>query len=69
MDCDTIDLDRTEKAVSSLLTIENRQGYQPRTLQQHNRGRIVYLPLFPTISFGPKNCLLLTNVPSMFFNM
>ena len=57
-----IDLNRAERAVSTL-TSNAPLGYQPRTLHAHNRARLVYLPLFPTISFGPNNHLLLANVP------
>jgi hypothetical protein len=70
MDCNSIDLNRAEQAVSSLLiSDEQRQGYQPKTLQQHNSTRCVYLPIFPTKSFGPNDCLLLTNVPGSYFDL
>jgi len=68
----TIDLDRAEYAVSSLTNNEQQQqqqGYQPRTLQHYTNARNNYLPLFPTKSFGPNNCLLLTNVPGSYFDM
>ena len=66
MDSSTIDLNRAEQAVSSVDS-DGRQGYQPRTLQQHNSARCIYLPIFPTGSFGPKNCLLLANIPGSYF--
>ena len=67
MASNTIDLDQAEQAVSSLLSNdEQRQGYQSKTLKEHNRSRCVYLPLFPTISYGPNDHLLLTNVPGSF---
>ena len=67
MASNTIDLNQAEQAVSSLLTNdEQRQGYQSKTLKEHNRSRCVYLPLFPTISYGPNDHLLFTNVPGSF---
>jgi hypothetical protein len=69
MDSGTIDLNRAERAVSSLLPNDNQQGYQPKTLNQHNKTRKNYLPIFPTKAFGPNDHLLLTNVPSTYFNM
>ncbi|CAF3973679.1 unnamed protein product [Adineta steineri] len=42
--------------------MNEQQTYQPRTLGQHNSTRSVYLPLYPTKSFGPNNYLLLANV-------
>ena len=66
MDSSTIDLNRAEQAVFSLGS-GVRQGYQPRTLQQHNSARCIHLSIFPTESFGPKNCLLLANVPGSYF--
>jgi hypothetical protein len=65
----TIDLDRAEQAVSSLITNEQRQGYQPKTLQSRTNARYAYLPLFPTKSFGPNNCLPLANVPGSSFKI
>ncbi|CAF1339092.1 unnamed protein product [Adineta steineri] len=57
---------RAEQAVSPLLsTVNNKEErYQPKTIQQHNRGRYAYLPIFPTKSFGPSDDLLLANVPA-----
>lgn len=67
MACDnTIDLNRAEQAVSSLPTDERHDGYESRTLQLHDRTRSVYLPLYPTVSFGPNNQLLLANVPGLY---
>ncbi|CAF1336786.1 unnamed protein product [Adineta steineri] len=43
--------------------MNKQQDYQSRTLGQHNSTRSVYLPLYPTKSFGPNDCLLLANVP------
>ncbi|CAF1471338.1 unnamed protein product [Adineta steineri] len=62
MDCNLIDLNQAEQAVSQLSTTNEQQTYQPRTLGQHNSTRSVYLPLYPTKSFGPNNSLLLANV-------
>jgi hypothetical protein len=65
----TVDLNRAEQAVSSLLPSDDQQQrYQPKTLKQHNSTRCVYLPMFPTTSFGPKNYLLLANVPGSSFD-
>jgi hypothetical protein len=61
-----IDLDRAEQAVSSFTIDKQQEGYQPKTLNEHNKTRIVYLPLFPTKSFGPNNHLLLANVPGVY---
>ena len=67
MASNTNDLNQAEHAVSSLLTNdEQRQGYQSKTLKEHNSTRFIYLPLFPTISYGPNDHLLLTNVPGSF---
>jgi hypothetical protein len=64
MDSTTIDLDRAERAVSSILTNDVQcEKYQTKTLQGYNNPRRVHLPLFPTIAIGPDNCLLLANVP------
>jgi hypothetical protein len=68
MDLVTIDLNRAEQSVSSLSNDE-RKEYQPKTLQQHNSARSVYLPLFPTKSFGPNDRLLLANVPGSYFHI
>ena len=69
MASNTIDLDRAERAISSLIVDEQRQGYQPKTLQSRINGRYVYLPLFPIKSFSPNNCLLLANVPGLSFKI
>jgi len=68
MNLNTIDLNRAEKAVLSIITDDpqqQQQEYQPKTLQSHNRARKVYLPIFPTIAIGPNDHLLLTNVPGL----
>ncbi|CAF3025410.1 unnamed protein product [Rotaria sp. Silwood2] len=62
MDCDNIDLNRTEQT-TSLLNNDEQQGYQPRTLPNNNNGRYAYLPIFPTKFVGLDECLLLANVP------
>ena len=69
MDCDVVDLNRAEQAVSSLLTSNKRQEYKSRTLQEHNMARCAYLPIFPTKSIGPNDCLLLANIPGSYFDM
>ena len=64
MDLDTIDLNRAEQAVFSLSgDIQRRQQkYQPKTIQKRNHERYAYLPLYPTVAFGPNNHRLLANV-------
>ena len=69
MASNTIDLDRVEQAISSLITNEQRQEYQPKTLQSRTNPRYAYLPLFPTKSFGPNDCLLLANVSGSSFKI
>ena len=64
MDCNTIDLNQAEQAVSQLLS-DNRQEYQRRKLQAR-RHRYYHLPLYSTKSFGPDDHLLLPNVPGLF---
>ena len=61
-----IDLDRAEQAVASLTIDKQQERYQPKTLNEHNNTRVVYLPLFPTKSFGRNNHLLLANVPGVY---
>lgn len=61
-----VDPDRTEEAVSSLPS-SNTSDYQPRTLRSDNAGRCAYLPIFPTTSKSPRDCLLLSNVASLYF--
>ncbi|CAF1481360.1 unnamed protein product [Adineta steineri] len=63
MDHNLIDLNQAEQAVSQMSTTNEQQDYQSRTLGQHNSTRTVYLPLYPTKSFGPNDCLLLANIP------
>lgn len=46
----------------SITTTTTRQGYQPKTLTDGNRARILYLPLFPTIYSDVHQPLLLANV-------
>ena len=62
MDCDTIDLDLAERAVS-LLADNEQQGYEPETLQQRNSGRLAYLPMFPRKTPDSNKYLLLANIP------
>lgn len=70
MDPNTIDLNRAEQAVSSVLISDNkREEYQPKTVQGYRSPRYAYLPLFPTKFFGPNDPLLLANVPGSYFNM
>lgn len=50
-----------------VLTVEEyldglREGYQSRTLAASNRGRVAYLPVFPTKFLASKEDLLLVNV-------
>lgn len=66
MEMSTIDLNRAEKAVSTLITNDTHQReYQPRTLQTLNLSRQLYLPMYPNISFGSKGPWLLANVPGL----
>ena len=65
MNLDTIDLDRAEKAVSSFTTDDQRQGYQPKTMQSHNNGRRSYLPIFPIRATSAHDPLLLASVPGL----
>ena len=67
-DSDTIDINLTEQAIVSL-TSDQQHGYQPKTLQHHNRGRYAYLPLFPTKHVSLHGDLLLANVPGSYFNI
>ncbi|CAF3586707.1 unnamed protein product [Adineta steineri] len=66
-----IDLNRAKQAVSPLLSSTNNkvERYQPKTIQQHNRGRYAYLPIFPTKSFGENDDLLLANVPPSYLTL
>ena len=67
MASNTIDLNRAEQAVSSLVTNgEQRQAYQSKTLKGHNSTRYIYLSRFPKTSTGPNDYLLFTNVPRAF---
>jgi len=66
MASNTIDLDRAEQAVASLTINKQQEGYQPKTLNEHNNTRVGYLPIFPTKSFGPNNHLLLANVSGVY---
>ena len=63
MACHTIDFHEAERATQSIC-LQTSAEYQPQTLTQDNRGRCVYLPIFPTKDMDPHKCLLLTNVPS-----
>ena len=67
MERPTIDLNRAEKAVSSI-TGQQQSGYEPRTLRSQNGGRSAYLPAFPTNFKSPKDRLLLTHVPGNYFS-
>nr|ACD54667.1 unknown [Adineta vaga] len=62
----TIDLDRAERTVSSLPPVgNNQQKYRPKTIKPCNLSRQIYLPIFPTKSYGQNNSLLLANVPGI----
>ena len=65
MASNTIDLNQAEQAVFTLTSndSEREHGYQSKTLKEHNRSRQIYLPVFPTKSYGPNDHLLLANVP------
>ena len=63
MACHTVDFHEAERATQSI-RLQTSTEYQPQTLTQDNRGRCVYLPIFPTKDMDPDKCLLLTNVPS-----
>lgn len=63
MACHIVDFHEAERATQSI-HFQTSTEYQPQTLTQDNRGRCVYLLIFPTKDMDPQKCLLLTNVPS-----
>ena len=65
MACHIVDFHEAERAMHSI-PLQASSEYQPQTLTQKNRGRCVYLPIFPTKDMNPDECLLLTNVPGEF---
>ena len=60
-----VDLHRFPMASNSISSLIGGEGqeYQPKTVKERNHGRYAYLPLYPTVAFGPNNHLLLANVP------
>lgn len=72
MASNTTDLNRDEKQAIPLLANNEKEKlkrYKPKTLKRHNSARQIYLPLFPTIAFGPNNYPLLANVPGPYFQL
>lgn len=65
IDCPTIDMNQAERAVSQLISDDERQ-FQ-RTISQHPRERLhlYYLPSYPTPIYGFNHHLLLPNVPGL----
>ena len=69
MASNTIDLNQAEeKSTSSIIYDEQQNRYQAKTINNSNRTRLAYLPIFPTISMSPNDDLLLTNVPGLYVN-
>ena len=68
MACHTIDFYEAERATQSI-PLQTSHEYEPQTLTSENRGRCVYLPIFPTKDTNPDECLLLTNVPGESYNL
>lgn len=66
MNCPTIDLNRAERAVSSLFN-DVQDEYRQRQLNSKRHPRYNYLPLYPAIACSPNDRLLLTNVPGLYF--
>ena len=67
MDCPTIDMNQAERAVSQLISDDERQFH--RTNSQHPRHRLQfrYLPMYPTMTYGLNNHLLFPNVPGLYY--
>ena len=63
MDNTTIDLNRAQRATSSLIDDQQRHEYQSTTLRKFDTRRTDYLPMFPTIFSGRTEDLLLSNIP------
>ncbi|CAF1164481.1 unnamed protein product [Adineta ricciae] len=65
----TIDLDRCEQALSTLVPNNNSNNdvstrrYQPRTLNEHNQFRTIFLPFYPKLDCYMPDWLLLASVP------
>ena len=68
MASNTIDLNQAERATLSLIDDEQKDRYQAKTINNSNRTRLAYLPIFPTISISPNDDLLLANVPGLYVN-
>ncbi len=67
MNCSTTDLNRAERAVSSLSN-DVQDDYHRRQLNSRQHPRYNYLPLYPAIACSPNDRLLLTNVPGFIFS-
>lgn len=65
MNSDRIDFNRAEQAVSSLPNDE-RHEYQSKTLPFSAYRRLIHSPWYPTKTAGPKDHLLLANVPGQY---
>ena len=69
MASNTIDLNQAEEtATLSIIDDEQQNRYQAKTINNSNRTRLAYLPIFPTISMSPNDYLLLANVPGLYVN-
>ena len=66
MNCSTIDLNRAERAVSSLSSVV-QDDYRRRQFNTRRHPRYNSLPLYPAIACGPNDRLLLANVPGSYF--
>ena len=65
MNCSTIDLNRAERAVSSLSNVV-QDDYHRRQLNTRRHPRYGYLPSYPAIADSPNDRLLLANVPGSY---
>ena len=66
MNCSTVDLNRAERAVSSLSNVV-QDDYRRRQLNTRQHPRYSSLPLYLAIACSPNDRLLLANVPGSYF--
>ena len=66
MNCWPVDLNRVERAVSSLTNVV-QDDYHRRQLNSRRHPRYSYLPLYLAIACSPNDRLLLSNVPDSYF--
>ena len=66
MNCSTVDLNRAERAVSSLSNVV-QDDYHRRQLNTRQHPRYSSLPLYPAIACSPNDRLLLANIPGSYF--